>query len=117
MNIFKLFELFMNCWWTCSNFCGEYLNNFKFCYFFWTCSWTVHEHVIFFEHVHEQFMNMFVKTKKFELNPLEMDIFLRWNQSKTRQKFRPCRRSRGEKTSGIFTTLDELCIVPNFMND
>ena len=38
-------NLFMNSSWTSSNFCWEYLNKFKFCYFFWTCSWTVHEHV------------------------------------------------------------------------
>ena len=50
-----------------------------------TCSWTVHEHVqilvaniwIFpdswtsYEHVHEQFMNMFKKRKKFGLKTLE----------------------------------------------
>ncbi len=47
----SLHELFMNMnsSWTCSNFCGEYLNNCKF--------------------------NMFVKTKKFELNPLVNSLF------------------------------------------
>ena len=49
-------NLFMNSSWTSSNFCWPYLNKFKFCFFF--------------EHVHELFMNMFVKRMKLDLKAL-----------------------------------------------
>ena len=40
-----LSNLFMNCSWTCSNSCCEYLDISRLLNIFWTCSWTVHEHV------------------------------------------------------------------------
>ena len=40
-----LSNLFMNCSWTCSNCCCEYLDISRLLNIFWTCSWTVHEHV------------------------------------------------------------------------
>jgi hypothetical protein len=40
---FKSFELVHEQFMNMFNYCGEYLNKFKYCYFSWTCSWTVHE--------------------------------------------------------------------------
>ncbi len=36
-----LSNLFMNCSWTCSNCCSEYLDISRLLNIFWTCSWTV----------------------------------------------------------------------------